>query len=393
MGIDKDPPAMRVLVIDDNPVNLKITAALTRRAGSLVDTADNAERALEQLRKNRPNLIVTDLHLTGMDGLDFTRAVKRIPAWASIPVILLTADNSKDVAARAREAGCAWLLGKPVDAQLFPGVMAGFLHTPVPLASENLADDLPLEGLRQEFLVSGAEKCRSILWGFTSQRLLVPAVDYVSLRQELHRWAGVGGTLGFANITRQARAVEALTDTADPDRRRLREAILELLDHFTYAVPVNPPPGTREEILPAAAGAAARKPLVLVADDDATIRAVIRLSLEAAGIECHLANNGALACTMARTDPPDAIILDVNMPRMNGFQVLYALRNQWSTRQIPVILLTARREPADILQASQLGVAAYMIKPFDVNNLLARLNSVIERSVTPLPSEPEIVRK
>ena len=65
------------------------------------------------------------------------------------------------------------------------------------------------------------------------------------------------------------------------------------------------------------------------------------------------------------------------MPRMSGFQVLYALRNQWSTRSVPVILLSARREQGDILQAAQLGAADYLTKPFEVDHLLARLSRVI----------------
>jgi DNA-binding response OmpR family regulator len=85
---------------------------------------------------------------------------------------------------------------------------------------------------------------------------------------------------------------------------------------------------------------------------------------------------------MARNDPPDAIILDLNMPRMDGFQVLYALRNSWSTRNVPVILLSARRAQKDIVQAAQLGAVDYMTKPFEINDLLLRLDRVIA------PKEP-----
>ena len=377
-------PIRRALVVDDNPVNLKITAALVRRAGFLTDMVETAEAALQQLDANRPDLIVTDLHLPGMDGLDLTRAIKRKPAWQSILVILLTADTSMELEITARQAGCECLIAKPVDAKLFPGLIAGFLGTSAPTNYASALDDLPLEDLRKQFLTTGAAECRRLLSQLTANRLFVPELDFASLRNALHRWAGVGGTVGFPEITRQARALEVVTETCDPAKtHELRGDLIELLRQFTSAVPADQPAtAPRSEIAPLEKGAGTVKRAILVADDDATIRAVIKLSLEAAGFECRLADNGATTCTMARNDPPDAIILDLNMPRMDGFQVLYALRNSWSTRNVPVILLSARREQKDIVQAAQLGAVDYMTKPFEINDLLLRLDRVIA------PKEP-----
>ena len=88
-------PKKRVLVIDDNPVNLRISAALIRKAGFVADTAETAEAGLDRLAGTLPDLIVTDLQLPGMDGLELTRTVKKDPAWKHIPVILLTAAHSR----------------------------------------------------------------------------------------------------------------------------------------------------------------------------------------------------------------------------------------------------------------------------------------------------------
>jgi CheY-like chemotaxis protein len=371
----------RALVIDDNPVNLKVTTFVTRKAGFLVDTLEAAEGALEHIAANRPDVIITDLHLPGMDGLELTRAVKRVPAFRSIPVILLTADNSQDLEASAREAGCEFLIGKPVDTKLFPGLIAGLLGEHEPATDASSLEGLHIEDLRKEFLASGAAECRALLRQFVAHRLLAPTLDFATIRRALHNWAGVGGTLGFPGITRQARALETLIAIPDPGQRDdVREKLIELLKQFTSAVPapVNQPAAApRTETVAVADGGVRVKPLVLVADDDATIRAVIKLSLEAAGFECRLAYDGRLTCAMAHNYRFNAIILDIDMPRMSGFQVLYALRNQWSTRSVPVILLSARREQGDILQAAQLGASDYMTKPFEVGDLLARLSRVI----------------
>lgn len=372
-------PGKRVLVVDDNPINLKITAALVRKAGFVVDVAESAEAAIARLGVNTPDMIVTDLHLTGMDGIRLARTVKGNPAWKFIVVILLTADNSKELDGSAHDAGCACLINKPVDARLFPGLISAFLGMSNPVVTASALDGLPLEELQKEFLATGAADCRELLSDFTSSRMLVQELDLTSIRNALHRWAGVGGTLGFPAITRQARTLEGLTESQDPEKwEHLREQLTRLLHKFLHAVPerqITPNPRNEFHVLEEVSLAV--KPMVLVVDDDPTIRAVVRLSLETAGFDYRLADNGVLACTLARNDPPDAIVLDVDMPRMNGFEVLYALRNQWSTRKIPVILLTARRAEADILHAAQLGVVNYMSKPFETDDLLDRLNEVI----------------
>lgn len=379
MSLNGASPMKRVLVIDDNPVNLRLTAAVIRRAGFIAETSDTAEDALEQLAASQPDLIVTDLQLPGMDGLGLTRAVKNNPGWRSIPVILLTAAHSKEEEARALQAGCACSIGKPIDAEVFPNVIRAFLGA-APLASDtSLLPELPLEELCKEFLANGAAECRELLPQFTANRLFVPELDFASIRKSAHSWAGVGGTIGLPEITRQARALEALLVTFDPSKQDdLRQTLVGLLHQFTHAVPA-PRPATApsKEAISGVGRAAPIKAVILVGDDDPTIRAVIKLSLEAVGFECRTAADGIQTLTMALQCRPAAVILDLNMPRMSGFQVLSSLRNQWSTHKLPVILLTASHAEQDIVRAGTLGAASYMVKPFDINDLLARLDQAL----------------
>jgi DNA-binding response OmpR family regulator len=387
VNIGPDGPAKRVLVVDDSSVNLKITAALIRRAGFLTGLAETAEDALKQIAVELPDLIVTDLRLPGMDGLDLTRAVKKNPAWKHIPVILLTGDHSKEQDIAAREAGCECSLGKPVDAEEFPETIRAFLGASAPAAGGAFLESLPIEELRKEFLSTGAAECREILSQFGATRAFAPELDFVSIRNSLHRWAGAGGTLGFPQITRLARELETLLATFHPNQRdELRQKLAELLDQFRHAVPVSQPiaaprkENKENEVTGIVEGPTSVKPVVLVGDDDAALRAVIRLALERAGFECRLAADGLQTYTMALDNPPDVIILDLHMPRLNGFQVLRRLRREWSTYKIPVIFLTASREESDIIGGAELGADGYMIKPFNTNDLLARLEQVIAAS-------------
>lgn len=367
--------AKRALVVDRDPVNLEIIATLTRQVGFLVDTARTAEEALQRLASNVPVLIICDLLLPGMNGLDLTRAVKRNPAWKSIQVILLTSDDSADHELSARQAGCDCLIGKPVDAKLFPSLIAPYLG--MPAADVSSVEELPIEELRKRFLADASMECRDLLAGFAASRLFVPVLDFGTIRLTLRHWAEVAGTLGFPGITRKAKSAEMLLASPGPGMREdLRSDLIELLDLFKTAVPLQPLPGPPKPSTVFATVAAA-KPVVLVADGDPTVRGLIKLSLEGAGLDCRLADNGALACTMAMNAPPDAIVLDLSMPRVDGIQVLYSLRSHWSTRYIPVLLLSSHVAESVIVEAARLGAAHYLTKPFEISDLLARILSMI----------------
>ena len=115
MNIGSDGPAKRVLVVDDSSVNLKITAALIRRAGFLTGMAETAEDALKQIAVDLPDLIVTDLRLPGMDGLEVARQMRKDNKLKDVLLIALTGYGQDDDRRRSEEAGFNAHLVKPVD--------------------------------------------------------------------------------------------------------------------------------------------------------------------------------------------------------------------------------------------------------------------------------------
>lgn len=113
-----------ILVVDDNPSNLKLVRVLLQAKGYAVTTAADADEALASLRAARPRLILMDLQLPGVDGLELTRRLKADPATRDIPILALTAYAMKGDAAKAAEAGCDGYVTKPVDVEALPGVIA-----------------------------------------------------------------------------------------------------------------------------------------------------------------------------------------------------------------------------------------------------------------------------
>jgi two-component system cell cycle response regulator DivK len=116
-------PGEPILVVDDNPTNLKLVRFLLQSHGFDVSTAVDATEALASLRDRRPRLILMDLQLPGIGGLELTRRLKEDPATSDIIIVALTAYAMKGDEARARAAGCDGYVAKPIDTRALPDVI------------------------------------------------------------------------------------------------------------------------------------------------------------------------------------------------------------------------------------------------------------------------------
>jgi DNA-binding response OmpR family regulator len=122
---------------------------------------------------------------------------------------------------------------------------------------------------------------------------------------------------------------------------------------------------------------------ILVVDDKASVRDLVREYLAEQGYRIVTASNGREALYAARHENPDAILLDIMMPEMDGFQFLQQYRRE---RSVPVIILTARVEESDAVMGLELGADDYVLKPFRMRELAARLKAVLRRSEPPDPN-------
>jgi DNA-binding response OmpR family regulator len=118
---------------------------------------------------------------------------------------------------------------------------------------------------------------------------------------------------------------------------------------------------------------------VLVVDDDPVILKLLGVNFEMEGFQVVRASDGAEGLKRAREVRPDIVILDVMMPRMTGYEVAKALREDDGTRHIPIIFVTARAQSSDVERGIELGVDDYVTKPFDPLDLIARVNTLLAR--------------
>jgi DNA-binding response OmpR family regulator len=122
-----------------------------------------------------------------------------------------------------------------------------------------------------------------------------------------------------------------------------------------------------------------RRPLVLVADDDPDILSLVKLRLERSGYDVLSAGDGEQALETARAQTPDLALLDVMMPKLDGYEVTARLRKEEATRHLPVILLTARVQESDIARGVEAGADDYVKKPFSTHELRDRVQAVLGR--------------
>ena len=118
-------------------------------------------------------------------------------------------------------------------------------------------------------------------------------------------------------------------------------------------------------------------PLILIAEDDADIRALLRLYLEGDGFRVLEAENGTAALTLAREHAPDMAILDIMMPGMNGFELTRALRKY---SELPILILSAKSQDNDKILGLNLGADDYISKPFNPVEIVARVKAQLRRA-------------
>jgi len=129
------------------------------------------------------------------------------------------------------------------------------------------------------------------------------------------------------------------------------------------------------------------KERILIVEDEEDILALVHYNLTKEGYRATTATSGEEGLKLARDENPDLILLDLMLPGMDGLEVCRALKNRAETQSIPIIMLTAKGEEADIVTGLELGADDYVTKPFSPKVLIARIRAIARRGREALPEE------
>ena len=118
----------KVLVIEDNELNMKLVRSLLHLKNYYLVEADNAESGIQYAREHKPDLILMDIQLPGMDGIEATQAIKADPDLQDIPVVALTSYAMQGDEEKAKNAGCIGYITKPIDTRVFLETIGRYLN-------------------------------------------------------------------------------------------------------------------------------------------------------------------------------------------------------------------------------------------------------------------------
>jgi PAS domain S-box-containing protein len=357
-----------VLVVEDNPASANLVRAwLSERGYEVAETNDGA-RVAAMAESLQPCVILLDLVLEGMDGLRALEDLKRRPETRNIPVVITSVLDEKK---RGMALGAADYLSKPLDRADLLARMAATIPRPAdgkPLVlaidddahvGEVLRGTLEPAGYRFVAALTGRDglaRARAMKPALIISDLVLPDISGFEVVEELARHEATrdipvfvltARDLGEAHRERLKKHVRALAEKGD----LTREALLAAVGAATRAP--SPPDATRTG------------PTVLVVDDHDMNRAVVRAILERRGYRVLDAEDGQVAIEITRRERPALVLMDLAMPRKDGFTAARELKSDPETRAIPILALTALAMRSDEERARQAGFDGYLTKPID----------------------------
>jgi DNA-binding response OmpR family regulator len=193
---------------------VKLARLLLSNAGFDVRTASDSREALETLASFSPRLILMDIQLPGMDGLKLTRHLRELPVTHDSIIVAVTAYAMRGDEEKAKAAGCNGYMCKPIDTRTFVSQIRQYLEKTAPALESGDPSNL-LRELRNEFIAEGLEASRR----YAESDLAGDQIE--SMQRVAHHWAGMGGTLGFPEITARARELERVIEALPADWRHL----------------------------------------------------------------------------------------------------------------------------------------------------------------------------
>ena len=373
----------KLLIIEDDRIIGNIYSKKFAGEGFNVEVAEDGQTGLERISGFRPNIVLLDLMLPKLSGLDILTRVRANPEFARLPIIVFSNAYMSTVIDAAWKAGAttvltkantspkkltetiAELLAQGAPAQPAPVVAAPQpapkAVTPTPAPAPPPEDAFQAEQRRQ-FLASIPQfnqGIRDLHQRFLKTEERTAKITAVSeLYRNIHALTGSAGLVGADMIARISAAYEALlkemhdkpgninvsTTRTSTQTLFFISALLEKADRLPHLANFDP--------------------VVLAVDDEEISRRAVAFSIEKAGVRAVICDNGVAALEQARATHFDLIVLDVDMPGMNGYEVCTKLRAQANYKDTPVIFVTGLSDFQSRARSTLSGANDLIAKPF-----------------------------
>jgi diguanylate cyclase (GGDEF)-like protein len=433
---DSQIQGKRVLVVDDEPMMSRGLTSLLERRGLAVTSLNDPLRFWSVLDEAKPNLILLDLQMPRINGTELCRAVRKDPRWSALPVVFLTGHTDQASVHRIFASGADDYIGKPfVPAELTMRLESRLTGARV---RRPAVETDPLTGLAtatkaieliDRFLRLARRKSDAYAIGVlavndfstvatTFGRTLSDSVLRAigDLLPKAFRgedvagwWGGAEFVVGMYGSTKESAAIKLTQicqaimelDFLASDGKRIRVAcsagVAEYqVDGDTVAALREAAAKARDEARQAGtstrvgvagmktAGPLVRRVDVVIVLDDASLVSVLQHAMESRNLRVATFGDGETAAAALTGAAPEVqaavILLGVDLPALNGLEVLRRLKAGQVTRSSSVVMLTARTGESDILAALELGAVDHVARPFSVPVLMHKVRTVLKQS-------------
>lgn len=350
--------AARVLLVEDDQVNLEIARQTLEDAGLVVVPALSGCEAVALAQSQRFDLILMDLQLPDIDGWQATRRIRQhLGVEPNPPIIALTGTLHADDRERSLAAGMNACEEKPLTRAMLERLLCEHLpshETPDSRGQESLS----AERLQQLFDETASRQIEEL---HAAHR----AGDRDRIRRAAHTLKSAGARLGYRFLADACEALEGLARGTTPDLDDAIDAVFAAHASIRDARPGAPIDTPNAQ---SSRGTAAG-PLILVVDDEENERFLVRRTLEQAGYRVDECEGGFEAIDRCRSITPDAILLDGLMPGMDGVATCQALRREEALLAVPILMYSGLADPEWRARASAAGADCFVDKAVGIVDL------------------------
>ncbi|MGD8243126.1 MAG: response regulator [Desulfobacterales bacterium] len=407
-----------VLVIEDNAKNMKLVRLLLQMENFRVLEAVNAEKGIALARQDRPDLILMDIQLPGMDGLQATGLIKADPQLGAIPVVALTSYAMEGDKACALEAGCDGYITKPIDTESFIDIIRTYIRPPS-------GDDAPRQKARHDnavriLIVDDDPKNVKLMCGMLNREdyelwtaadgpsalervqespldlilldVMMPGMDGYEVTRRL-KAGDETKAIPIILITAldgpedRARGLEAgaeefLTKPVNPVEIEARIQSMLKLKRYRDQLAIRA--CSEDQTCSDVAAVAPPRPAdnqqrILIVEDDPKDLKLLQSHLNSSEYTTDFVRNGSDAIEAISRQHFDLILLDILLPGMDGFEICRRIKQMDDARDTQVVLITCLNDMENKIRGVELGADDYLIKPIEPRELQARVKVLLKK--------------
>ncbi|EKD27174.1 MAG: response regulator receiver protein [uncultured bacterium] len=416
-----------ILIIDDDESICQILKVKLSAKNRDIYIAQTAAQAEEILLAKPVSLIILDLLLPDIDGRNFLIKLRENVRTSTVPIFVLSALTDKQTKTECFALGIDEFFEKPVDPETFSAAVSGKIHKTAKVLYGMHKD--PLTKLLNRSAFSEAYE-RALAYSQRSkQKITIVMIDldyFKSVNDTFGHAMGDEVLVKVSEILRECirksdiigrwggeEFIILLPNTSEDAAKKVMEKTLETFRKNKFFVPggasfsmtfsaglveINSSQtleesaaradsmlykaklAGRNRIITSKEELSYKKLRVLFAEDDEYIARVVKKQLEMEGLEVERFNNGVSALAAGRNSKFDLALIDIQMPIMDGFDLIKNLRASASFEKVPIAIITAMGMKGDIIKGIKLGADDYIIKPFSPNQLVFRIRSLIRKS-------------